>query len=282
MGKPDATAVTSGSSGSEAIIAHPSTETKATAGPSNISKSTKIVEATALTTTITTITASDPSVNVMEYISSKRRQLYDLLHHNDTTLSAAPSKINYQNDCYEDWLAEAPHVVHIEVSGPIFGGVAKGCSSCYDTMINGSLTPHGNHHDDCPWKRFIFCDPVVVNRTIVVKNFRRGCGTVTSKPDAIPGITNDATKPDASKEITTEQCVVKEIILDDTKADKNKKNLLLLLRMMSLMTLLLLLLCPKRKQKNVLLLLRLISPLKLLMLLPRPKKKQKKYCYYYI
>jgi len=36
--KPDATAVTSGSSGSEAIIAYPSTETKATAGPSNISK----------------------------------------------------------------------------------------------------------------------------------------------------------------------------------------------------------------------------------------------------
>ncbi len=66
MGKPDATAVTSGSSGSEAIIAHPSTKTKATAGPSNISKSTKIIEAIDPTTTTTTITASDPSVDVME------------------------------------------------------------------------------------------------------------------------------------------------------------------------------------------------------------------------
>jgi len=196
VGKPDATAVTSGSSGSEAIIAYPSTETKATAGPSNISKSTKIVEATAPTTTTTTIIASDPSVNVMEYISSKRRELYGLLNYNDTTLSAVPSTIKYQNDCYEDWLAEAPHVVHIEVSGPIFRGVAKGCVSCYDAMNNGSLTPHGNHHDDCPWKRYTFCDPVVVNGTIMVTFFRCGSGTVTSKPDAIPGI-------DVSDDITT-------------------------------------------------------------------------------
>jgi hypothetical protein len=32
------------------------------------------------------------------------------------------------------------------------------------------LTPHGNHHDDCPWKCFIFSDPVV-NGTIVVNFF---------------------------------------------------------------------------------------------------------------
>ncbi len=88
----------------------------------------------------------------MKYISSKRQQFYALHHHNDTTLSAVSSKIQYWNDCYADWLAEEHHVAHIEVSGPIFGGAAEGHFCCYDAMANGSLTPmeiimmtvHGN------------------------------------------------------------------------------------------------------------------------------------------
>ncbi len=174
MGKPEAAAVISGSSGSEATIAttktlekpvavsineganvttrtsvqasapitttaNPSTGTKATACPSNISKDTIAVEATAPTTT-NTIIASDPSVKEIEYISSKRRQ-FNAFHNHDTTQSAVSSKIQYQNDCYADWLAEANHVAHVEVCGPTFGGVAKRCFCCYDAMTNGSLTP---------------------------------------------------------------------------------------------------------------------------------------------
>jgi hypothetical protein len=137
LGKPDATAVTSSSSGNEVTIAttktlekpvamsinkganvttgasveasapiattaNPSTNTKATAHPSNISKETIAVEATAPTTTNATIIAFDPSVKEMKYISFKRRQFYALHHHNDTTLSPVSSKIQYQNDCYAD------------------------------------------------------------------------------------------------------------------------------------------------------------------------------------
>jgi hypothetical protein len=35
-------------------------------------------------------------------------------------------------------------------------------------MTAGSLTPSENHSDACPWKRFIFCDPVVVDGAVVI------------------------------------------------------------------------------------------------------------------
>jgi hypothetical protein len=78
------------------------------------------------------------------------------LHDHYITLSTVSSKIQYKNDSYADWLEEAHHLAHIEVSGPIFGGVTKGCFCCFDAMTNGSLTPYGNHSNECPWKHFIF------------------------------------------------------------------------------------------------------------------------------
>jgi hypothetical protein len=137
LGKPDAAAVTSCSSGNEVTIAttmtlektvavsinkganvtigasveasapiattaNPSTRTKATAHPSNISKETIAVKATAPTTTNATIIAFDPSVKEVKYISFKRRQFHALHHHNEPTLSPVSSKIQYQNDCYAD------------------------------------------------------------------------------------------------------------------------------------------------------------------------------------
>jgi hypothetical protein len=91
-------------------------------------------------------------------------------------------------------------------------------------MTNGSLNPHGNHHDDCPWKCFIFSDPVI-NGTIVVNFFRCGSATVTSKPGAVKEITTDATKPDDPKEITIETTKPErnnEITAVITKAEKKK------------------------------------------------------------
>ena len=117
-----------------------------------------------------------------EFISSKRQELY-AKHQGNINSTAAASEVRYQNENYSRWLADPNHIANIELSGPIFGGVAKGCVPCYNTLTTGSTTPQADHDDTCPWKRFNFCDPVVEDGIIVVYFFGRGSTSSVTEDD---------------------------------------------------------------------------------------------------
>jgi hypothetical protein len=103
--------------------------------------------------------------------------------------------------------------VHIEVSGPIFGGVTKGCFCCYDATTNGSLIPHGNHSDKCVWKRFIFSDPVAFNWAIVVNFF-----------DAVALLLFLSTMPPKKILLILLSLIPPKKLTTDTTKPKNERN----------------------------------------------------------
>jgi len=149
-----------------------------------------------------------------EFISSKRQELY-AKHQINITSNPASSKVRYRNENYSDWLADPNHIAHIELSGPIFGGVAKGCVPCYNNMTTGSITPHADHDDTCPWKRFNFCDPVVEDGVIVVYFFGR---------DSTSNVTHDdENKKKSSFDVQDNVNSVVEKSAKDKKNEKQKK-----------------------------------------------------------
>ncbi len=65
-------------------------------------------------------------------------------------------------------------------------------------MTAGSLTPSENHSDACPWKRFIFCDPVVVDGAIVINFY--GCDRDSNINHEVVAVHQDAEVPYVSNE----------------------------------------------------------------------------------
>ncbi len=51
----------------------------------------------------------------------------------------------------------------IEIHGPVFGGIFKGCMHCYTMQTHGFFSPPQPHSDECPFHQFIFDDPVMVD-----------------------------------------------------------------------------------------------------------------------
>jgi hypothetical protein len=134
------------------------------------------------------------------------------MHEANTTSSPASSEVCYQNENYYDWLADPNHIAHIELSGPIFGGVAKYCIPCYNTLTSGSTTPHADHDDICPWKCFNFCDPVVEDGVIVIYFFGH---------DSTSNVTHDDENNNNKKTSFNVQDNVNSLV---EKSAKNKKK----------------------------------------------------------
>ena len=148
-----------------------------------------------------------------EFISSKRQELY-AKHQVNISSTNASSKVRYRNENYSDWLADPNHIAHIELSGPIFGGVAKGCLPCYNNMTTGSITPHADHDDSCPWKRFNFCDLVVEDNVIVIYFFGR---------DITSNVTHADENNKKKKKINV-QDNVKSVVEKNAKKNEKQKN----------------------------------------------------------
>ena len=81
-------------------------------------------QTTALVNSATSV--GKANLSPTEFIASKREAYYALHRSSNVTrFVSSHSKIQYRNDNFSDWLAEANHVAHIELSGPIFGGSCK-------------------------------------------------------------------------------------------------------------------------------------------------------------
>ena len=84
-------------------------------------------------------------------------------------------------------------------------------------MTTGSITPHADHDDTCPWKRFNFCDPVVEDGVIVVYFFGRDSTSNVTEDD-------DENKKKSSFDVQDNVNSVVEKSAKDKKKTKNKKK----------------------------------------------------------
>lgn len=69
----------------------------------------------------------------------------------------------YRNDNVSDWFSNGKHVSFIELHGPVLGSFSKGCMHCYTMHKHGSVSPSQQQSNDCPFNKFIFDDPAMVD-----------------------------------------------------------------------------------------------------------------------